>query len=160
MVEGDGSESCSWTWPDKSTWTGNREGTSPVGGGGSAIKQFDKECGFGWILKNRPDEEGVSFLLPWLTQTHPLLKDLAGDPVPSINLVSKPLVPAYDVTQDEEMTAIRNTLSKHLSSLDANLKEMQDVRVWINRAEESMGEILRRMGLCKALDGVNEAELM
>ena len=103
----------------------------------------------------------VSLFIPsWLTQTHPLLKEPATDPIPSINLVSKPLVPAYDVTQDEEMAAIQKSLSKHLSSLDANLKEMKDVRVWINRAEESMGEILRRMGLSKTLDGVHEAELM
>ena len=79
---------------------------------------------------------------------------------PAINLASEPLVPAYDVTQDEDMTRILNSMSNHLNTINSNLNEMKDVRAWIHRAEESLSEILRRLGGPAELDHVYGAELM
>jgi hypothetical protein len=55
------------------------------------------------------------------------------------------MVPAYDVDADKAMGGVFKDLSSHLTSLNANLKEMKEVRAWVNRAEESLGEILRRL---------------
>jgi hypothetical protein len=78
---------------------------------------------------------------------HGLLKEnvASKNPVEEINLVSEPLVPAYDVAGDKVMSAIVNDLSRHLTTLNGNLKDMKEVRVWINRAEEALGGILERM---------------
>jgi hypothetical protein len=78
---------------------------------------------------------------------HGLLKGNVSskNSVEKINLVSEPLVPAYDVAGDTVMSGIIKDLGRHLTTLSGNLKEMQDVRVWINRAEETLGEILSRM---------------
>ena len=94
---------------------------------------------------------------------HPLLKDLASSDhksVPPINLVSRPLMSAYDVTQDESISTILQDLTKHITSLKGNLEEMKDMRIWISRAEESLKEILTRTGSSSDLNHVNEAELL
>ena len=67
-------------------------------------------------------------------------------------MISEPLVPAYDVEADKDISAVMKDLDSHLTTLSANLKEMKEVRVWVNRAEESLGEILQR------LEGFNDAD--
>jgi CENP-Q, a CENPA-CAD centromere complex subunit len=91
-----------------------------------------------------------------------MLKGLVAEegPVPEINLVSKSTVQRYDVTQDPDMTAILKDLQSHLTSLNSNLKDMKDTRIWINRAEESLSEILTRLGSSTSLNHVNELELL
>jgi DNA repair ATPase RecN len=83
-----------------------------------------------------------------------------GNPSNAINLVSEPMIPAYDVEADKEISAVIKNLSSHLTMLNTNLKEMKEVRSWINRAEESLGEILRRLEGSKELDHVYGAEVV
>jgi DNA repair ATPase RecN len=83
-----------------------------------------------------------------------------GNPSNAINLVSEPMIPAYDVEADKEISAVIKNLSSHLTMLNTNLKEMKEVRSWINRAEESLGEILRRLEGSKQLDHVYGAEVV
>lgn len=81
-------------------------------------------------------------------------------PTPAINLASQPIIPAYDITQDEDMMGVLKSFSSHLTTVNSNLHEMKDVRAWINRAEESMGEVLRRLGGREELDRIYGAEVM
>jgi len=69
-------------------------------------------------------------------------------------------VAAYDVTQDDDMMEVLKSLGSRLTTMDSNLSEMKEVRTWINRAEESLGEVLRRLGDSSELDRVYGAELM
>jgi hypothetical protein len=62
------------------------------------------------------------------------------------------MVPAYDVGADKDISTVMKDLGSHLTTLSANLKEMKEVRVWVNRAKESLGEILQR------LEGSNDAD--
>lgn len=77
-----------------------------------------------------------------------------------INLVSEPLVPSYDVTADKAISGVLNDLGNHLTTMNANLKEMKEVRAWVNRAEESLGEILRRLGREEDIDCIYGAEVV
>jgi hypothetical protein len=92
---------------------------------------------------------------------NPLLKEngVANDTSTAINLLSEPLVPAYDVAGDKAMSGLLADLSNHLSSIRTNLGEMEEVRALISRAEESLGEAIRRMGLDN-VDRVLGAELL
>ena len=78
----------------------------------------------------------------------------------NINLVSEPLVPNYDVTADKAISGVLNDLGNHLTTMNANLKEMKEVRAWVNRAEESLGEILRRLGGEEDIDRIYGAEVV
>jgi hypothetical protein len=84
---------------------------------------------------------------------HPLLKDnvSSGDSSSTLNLVSEPVEAPYDYEADADLQVVMKSLGRHLGSLNANLKDMKDVRIWINRAEESLTEILSR------LEGVQES---
>jgi len=82
------------------------------------------------------------------------------NPVEEINLVSEPLVPAYDVAGDQVMSGIVKDLGRHLTTLNGNLKEMKEVRVWINRAEEALGEVLARMERSNELDHIYGANVI
>ena len=82
------------------------------------------------------------------------------DPVEEINLDSEPLVPAYDVAGDKVMSGIVKDLGRHLTMLNGNLKDMKEVRVWINRAEEALGEILARMKQSNEVDHVYGANVI
>jgi CENP-Q, a CENPA-CAD centromere complex subunit len=89
-------------------------------------------------------------------EIHGLLKEnvASKNPVEEIKVVSEPLVPAYDVAGDNVMSGIVKDLSRHLTTLNGNLKEMKEIRVWINRAEEALGGILERMEGSKEVDAV------
>jgi hypothetical protein len=78
---------------------------------------------------------------------HTLLKKNVSskDSPIAINLISEPMVPPYDVAADQKLSGVLKDLSSHLTTLSTNLKEMKEVRVWINRTEESLGQVLRRM---------------
>jgi hypothetical protein len=78
---------------------------------------------------------------------HALLKENVSskDSSIAINLISEPSVLPYDVGADQKLNGIFKDLSSHLTSMNTNLKEMKEVRVWINRTEESLGQVLRRM---------------
>ena len=93
---------------------------------------------------------------------HPILKENVSSKEPSlaINLVSEPVVPAYDVEADEDISAVMKDLGSHLTTLSANLKEMKEVRVWVNRAEESLGEILQRLEGSNDVDRIYGSELI
>jgi len=82
------------------------------------------------------------------------------NPVEEINLVSEPLVPAYDVAGDKVLSGIVKDLGRHLTTLNGNLKEMKEVRVWINRAEEALGEVLARMERSDEIDDVYGANVI
>jgi len=92
---------------------------------------------------------------------HPLLKEsVSNDHSVAINLVTEPMVPAYEVEADKAMGGVLKDLSSHLTSLDGNLKEMKEVRAWVNRAEESLGEILKRLEHPEDVDRVYGAEVV
>ena len=93
---------------------------------------------------------------------HPLLKEniASKDPLVEISLISEPLVPAYDVEADKDISAVMKDLSRHLITLNSNLKEMKEVRAWVNRADESLGEVLRRLEWSDAVDRVYGAEVI
>jgi hypothetical protein len=63
----------------------------------------------------------------------------------AINLISEPMVAPYDAGADQKLSGVLKDLSSHLTTMNTNLKEMKEVRVWINRTEESLGQVLRRM---------------
>ena len=75
-------------------------------------------------------------------------------------MISEPLVPAYDVEADKDISAVMKDLSRHLITLNSNLKEMKEVRAWVNRAEESLGEILRRLEGSHDMDRIFGAEVV
>lgn len=92
---------------------------------------------------------------------HPLLKDNdSNDRSMPINLVSEPMVPSYDVESDKAMSGVLKDLGNHLTTLGGNLKEMKEVRAWVGRAEESLGEILRRLKGSGDVDRVYGAEVV
>jgi hypothetical protein len=93
---------------------------------------------------------------------HPLLKDSVSskEPLMEINLVSEPLMPAYDVESDKDISAVMKNLGSHLTTLTGNLKEMREVHTWVNRAEESLGEILRRLEGSHDMDRIYGAEVV
>jgi DNA repair ATPase RecN len=96
-----------------------------------------------------------------LTKIHPLLRESgSGDPPVAINLISEPMVPVYDVGADKAMGGVLKDLSSHLSSLSSNLNEMKEVRAWLNRAEESLGEVLRRLEGSEDVDRVYGEEVV
>jgi hypothetical protein len=78
---------------------------------------------------------------------HPLLKDSlsSGNSLNTLNLVSEPVGSPYDLESDADLLAVVKSLGRHLGSLNTNLKEMKDLRIWIRRAEESLGEIMDRL---------------
>jgi len=80
-------------------------------------------------------------------EMHVLLKENVSskDHVGVLNLGSQPLTSGYDVANDGEIVSLVNDLTSHLVSLKSNLKEMEEVRAWVNRAEESLEEVLRRL---------------
>lgn len=93
---------------------------------------------------------------------HSLLKESVSskDPLIAINLVSEPMVPEYDVEADKDISGVVKSLGNHLMTLSGNLKEMKEVRIWVNRAEESLGEILRRLEGSNEMDRVHGAEVV
>ena len=93
---------------------------------------------------------------------HPLLKENVSskDPLMAINLVSEPMVPAYDVEADKEISGVIKNLGSHLATLNGNLKEMKEVRAWVNRAEESLWEVLRRLEGSEDVDRVFGADIL
>ena len=93
---------------------------------------------------------------------HPLLKENVSskDSFTTLNLVSEPIVPAYDVESDKEIMGVMKDLGSHLATLSGNLKEMNEVRAWINRAEESLSEVLRRLEGSRDIDRVLGAEVV
>lgn len=93
---------------------------------------------------------------------HTLLKENVSskDPLTAINLISEPIIPAYDVEADKDISGVMKNLGNHLTTLSANLKEMKEVRAWVNRAEESLGEILRRLEGSNELDRIYGAEVV
>ena len=70
------------------------------------------------------------------------------------------MVPAYDVDADKDISIVMKELGSHLTTLSANLKEMKEVRVWVNRAEESLGEILHRLEGSDDVDRIYGAEVI
>lgn len=70
------------------------------------------------------------------------------------------MVPAYDVEADKDISAVMKDLGSHLTTLSANLKEMKEVRIWVNRAEESLGEILQRLEGSDGADRICGAEVI
>lgn len=93
---------------------------------------------------------------------HVLLKENAssGDHAGSLNLVSKPLTSGYDVSADADIASVLKDLGNHVASLSSNLKEMKEVRAWVNRAEESLGEVLRRLEGSEDVDRIYGADLV
>jgi hypothetical protein len=94
---------------------------------------------------------------------HGLLKESVSSRdggVGTLNLVSEPLVPGYDVSADGEIAGVVKDLTRHLTSLNANLGEMKEVRAWVNRAEESLGEVLRRLERGEDIDRIYGAEVV
>ena len=95
---------------------------------------------------------------------HVLLKENVSskDHVGMLNLESQsqPLASGYDVAADGEIASVVKDLASHLTSLNSNLKEMEEVRVWVNRAEESLGEVLRRLEGIEDVDRIYGAELV
>ena len=67
---------------------------------------------------------------------------------------------SYDVGADSDILAVMKELGSHLTTLNVNLKSMKEVRVWINRAEEALGEILRRLEGFNDIDRVYGAEVV
>jgi DNA repair ATPase RecN len=66
----------------------------------------------------------------------------------------------YDGEADGEIASVFKDLASHLTSLNSNLKEMEEVRAWANRAEESLGEVLRRLEEIEDVDRIYGAELV
>ena len=93
---------------------------------------------------------------------HVLLKENVSskDHVGMLNLESRPLALGYDVEADGEIASVVKDLASHLTSLNSNLKEMEEVRAWVNRAEESLGEVLRRLEGIEDVDHIYGAELV
>ena len=60
-----------------------------------------------------------------------------------LNWGSQPLVSGCDVADEWEIVSVVNELASHLVSLNSNLKEMEEVIAWVDRAEESLWEVLR-----------------
>jgi hypothetical protein len=78
---------------------------------------------------------------------HALLRENVSSKhsITDLNLLSEPSVPSYDVSADKAISGVLNELANHLTTMNSNLKEIKDVRAWVHRAEESLGEILRRL---------------
>jgi len=95
-------------------------------------------------------------------EMHVLLKENVSsqDHVGMLNLESPPLASGYDVAADGEIASVVKDLASHLTSLNSNLKEMEEVRAWVNRAEESLGEVLRRLEGIEDVDRIYGAELV
>ena len=95
-------------------------------------------------------------------EMHVLLKENASSKghVSMLNLVSQPLASGYDVAADGEIASVVKDLASHLASLNSNLKEMEEVRAWVNRAEESLWEVLRRLEGIEDVDRIYGADLV
>ena len=93
---------------------------------------------------------------------HPLLKENISSKkhVGALNLVSQETAGEYDVAADADIASVVKNLGNHLTSLNSNLKKMKEVRAWVNRAEESLGEVLRRLEGIGDVDRVYGAELV
>lgn len=93
---------------------------------------------------------------------HVLLKENASskDHAGSLNLVPRPLTSGYDVGADADIASVVKDLGSHVASLTSNLKEMKEVRAWVNRAEESLGEILRRLEGIEDVDRIYGGDLV
>lgn len=93
---------------------------------------------------------------------HALLREnvTSNNSITDINLLSEPLVPSYDVTADKAISGVLKDLGSHLTTMNSNLKEMKEVRAWVNRAEESLGEILRRLEGSEDIDQIYGAEVV
>lgn len=80
-------------------------------------------------------------------QMHTLLRENASSKASSmaINLISDVMVPPYDAGADRQLSNVLKDLSSHLTTMNTNLKEMKEVRAWINRTEESLGQVLKRL---------------
>ena len=95
-------------------------------------------------------------------QMHALLKEniSSKDHVGTLNLAPQPLAEEYDVAADVEIASVIEDLASHLASLNSNLKEMKEVRAWVSRAEESLGEVLRRLEGIEDVDRIYGEELV
>jgi hypothetical protein len=78
---------------------------------------------------------------------HKLLRENASSKVSSmaINLISDVMVPPYDAGADRQLSNVLKDLSSHLTTMNTNLHYMKEVRAWINRTEESLGQVLKRL---------------
>lgn len=78
---------------------------------------------------------------------HKLLRENASSKASSmaINLISDVVVPPYDAGADRQLSNVLKDLSSHLTTMNTNLKEMKEVRAWINRTEESLRQVLKRL---------------
>jgi DUF1680 family protein len=93
---------------------------------------------------------------------HALLRENVSSKqsITDINLLSEPLVPSYDVTADKAISGVLKDLANHLNTMNSNLKDMKEVRAWVNRAEESLGAILRRLEGSEDIDRIYGAEVV
>lgn len=92
---------------------------------------------------------------------HALLKEniSSGETAKGINLLQSDTA-EYDVHSDTAISAVMKDLGSHLTTLSANLREMKEVRAWVNRAEELLDEILRRLGGSEGVHAVHAAQVM
>ena len=92
---------------------------------------------------------------------HPLLKENEASKVSTrwLNLISDSITTTYDLEGDGDIAAVMKELSSHLTTMNTNLKDMKDLRVWINRAEGALGEILQRLEGFDGIDHVYGAEV-
>jgi len=95
-------------------------------------------------------------------EMHVLLKEKVSskDHVGVLNLKPLPLASGYDVATDGEIALVVKDLASHLVSLNNNLKEMEEVRALVSRAEESLGEVLRRLEGIEDVDRIYGADVV
>jgi len=77
-----------------------------------------------------------------------------------LNIVDKEDVLPYHVEGDEEIGTVMKQLGNHLTTLSTNLKDVKQVDVLMKRAEESLGEVLRRLEGFDGVDQILGAEVM
>jgi hypothetical protein len=107
------------------------------------------------ILMKSSNEEGTIFVTRLqLMKVHALLTEngSSGGSSNTLSLGSGSIISLFNVEPKKKIVAVTNILDNHLTALHNNLKEMTEVRAWVNRAEGSLGEILRanrRIQRCK-----------
>jgi len=77
-----------------------------------------------------------------------------------LNIVDKPTVVPYHIEGDDEIGTVMKELGNHLTTLSTNLKEVKQVDVLMKRAEQSLGEVLRRLAGFDGVDQILGAEVM
>jgi len=77
-----------------------------------------------------------------------------------INLISHSAASPYDSSSDKAISTVMKDLGSHLTTLNTNLKQMKEVRAWVNRAEESLSEVLRRFEGEQSVNLVRGAQVL